>query len=336
MNVYFYPITTKANKITGNPYTDNFIESLRKYFTILNYTDASSIGILKTWKYLFKIDVLLVNWIEDLPDKKGGYIQSFYFFLLIFFLKIRKKKLVWILHNKFSHYPVNYRLKKQLFRFLIKQADLIVTHASEGVSFARSFSKRKSINIHYFPHPIIPVPQKQPADKEIDVLIWGAITPYKGIDQFLKFLSDNHLQTAYCIKIAGKIPSPAYEAELMKYKSETIQIEDSYIDREKLEDYIHKSKVVLFTYSSDSILSSGALIDTLALGATILGPNKGNFIDLNAKGMISVYNDYQELADKLGKLIQSNTCLSRQTLDNYYEETSWERFASELNKWLSV
>ena len=135
MNLYFYPITTKANKVTGNPYTDNFIKSLKKYFTILNCNDASSIGILKTLKYLFKIDVLLVNWIEDLPDKKGGYIQSYYFFLLVLFLKLRKKRLVWILHNKFSHYPVNYRLKKQLFRFLINHSDLIITHASEGISF---------------------------------------------------------------------------------------------------------------------------------------------------------------------------------------------------------
>ncbi len=47
--------------------------------------------------------------------------------------------------------------------------------------------QKKNINIRYFPHPIIPVPQKQPSTKEIDVLIWGAITPYKGIDKFLEF-----------------------------------------------------------------------------------------------------------------------------------------------------
>ncbi len=152
----------------------------------------------------------------------------------------------------------------------------------------------------------------------------------------LNFLYDHNLQTAFHIKIAGKISSAAYEAELMKFQNEAVQIEDSYIDREKLEDYIHKSKVVLFTYSSDSILSSGALIDTWRWGLRSWVPDKGNFHDLNVQGMISVYNDYNELIESLGKLIRSDPVLSRQTLDNYYKETSWERFAFELNKWLSA
>jgi hypothetical protein len=296
--------------------------------------DASSVGIIKTLKYLFRIDVLLLNWIEELPDKRGGYFQSFYFVLLVYFLRCRKKKVVWVMHNKLSHYPKNFIIKKALFLFLLHNADLIITHASEGVLFAQSLTGKSSLRIHFFPHPVIPVPSKSGTVKEIDILIWGAITPYKCADKFLQFLYENHLEKSYKIILAGKISSEEYRQVLMKFQNETIQIEDRFIEREYLEELVHKSKIVLFTYAGESILSSGALIDSLALRATIIGPNTGNFKDLHAKGMIEIYDDLPELIQVIDKLLHSSRTFSSASLDAYFEETSWKNFICEINKWI--
>jgi beta-1,4-mannosyltransferase len=334
MNLYFYPYSTKRNSASRNPYAFNFINALAEHYTIINLNDASSVGIVKTLKYLFRIDVLLLNWIEELPDKRGGYFQSFYFVLLVCFLRCRKKKVVWVMHNKLSHYPKNFFIKKTLFLFLLNKADLILTHASEGVSFAKSLTRKNQLNVHFFPHPVIPVPFKSGAIKEIDILIWGAITPYKSADKFLQFLYENHREKSYKIKLAGKISSEEYRQVLMKFQNETIQIEDRFIEREYLEELVHKSKIVLFTYSEESILSSGALIDSLALRANIVGPNAGNFKDLHAKGMIEIYNDLPELIQVIEKLLHSSYTLSSASLDEYVKETSWKNYIREINKWI--
>jgi glycosyltransferase involved in cell wall biosynthesis len=334
INLYFYPNTTKKTSASHNPYTSNFIAELKEHYTIINSNDASSVGIFKTLKYLFRMDVLLMNWIEELPDMRGGYFQSLYFVLLVCFLKCRKKKVVWIMHNKLSHYPRNYWIKKVLFKFLLLRSDLIVTHASEGITFAKSLTAKNTLNIRFFPHPIIPALSKPKPVKEIDILIWGALTPYKSADKFLQFLYENHLEKSFTIKLAGKISSEEYRRALMKFQNENIRIEDRFIEREYLEDLVHKSKVVLFTYSDESILCSGALIDSLSLRATILGPNTGNFKDLNARGMIHVYNNYNELVQVLEELLPATHTLSSESLDSYFEETSWKKFVNALNKWI--
>src|SRR4030043_1958564 len=156
MNLYFYPKTAKVAKQSGNPYTRNFMEALKDFFTILNANDPSSTGILNSAKYLPRIDFLLLNWIEDIPDKKGGFFQSLYFIFLVHFLKAAGKKIVWVMHNKLSHYPHNLRIKKFLFNFLTARADLIITHAREGVVYAKSASGKKNLNIRFFPHPTMP------------------------------------------------------------------------------------------------------------------------------------------------------------------------------------
>ena len=334
MNIYFYPITTKLNRTTQNPYAANFIKALKGFFTIINYHDASSVGILKTLKYLFRIDVLLANWIENLPDKHGGYFQSMYFFLLVFFLKIRNKKLVWIMHNKLSHNPKNFFIKKVLFKFLLKNADLIITHAKEGIAFARSLSGNDNLNIHHFPHPTIPTIIKPDHEKGIDILIWGALAPYKGIEKFLQFIYEKQLEQSYKIRIVGKITSLKYQEVLTKFQNKHIKIENKFIEKENLEALIRKSKVVLFTYSSDSVLSSGALIDSLSMRAVIIGPNKGNFRDLNQQGLIHVYNDFHELISILDHLLHTKSTLSQSAMDTYFEETSWNRFIIEFDQWV--
>jgi beta-1,4-mannosyltransferase len=335
LNLYFYPLTTKFNPATKNPYTINFIQVLRDHFNILNEKDASSVGIMKSLKYLFRIDVLLLNWIEELPDKRGGYFQSLYFVLLVFYLKLKNKKVVWIMHNKLSHHPGNYFMKKLLFRFILVQSDIIITHASEGIHFARSLSGTSHADVRYFPHPVIPTTITSYPGKEYDVLIWGSLAPYKSIDKFLQFLYENHLEKCYKIKVVGKITTDEYRDVLMHFQNEAIQIEDCFVEREALEDFVAKAKTVLFPYSDESLLCSGAVIDTLSMRATIIGPNTGNFRDLYELGLIYVYNDYKELIHLLDTMNSNSGIPAQQSLDTYFEETSWKRFANVLKEWIN-
>ncbi|WP_194968036.1 hypothetical protein [Klebsiella pneumoniae] len=52
---------------------------------------------------------------------------------------------------------------------------------------------------------------------------------------------------------------------------------------------IEDSKCVLFPYKSGSISSSGALMDTIALGGVAIGPDVGAFKDLEKKGYARLF-----------------------------------------------
>jgi beta-1,4-mannosyltransferase len=336
MNIYFYPNTTKVNRNTHNPYVFNFIEALGRYHAIINLNSPSGIGILQTARFLKTLDVLLLNWVEDLPDKKGGYIQSLYFFILVGYLKFRNKKVVWILHNKLTHHKKNLFLKRLLFQFLLLKSDIIITHAREGIAFAKSFYPDRKMNIYYFPHPIIPKSHHSIAEKIYDILIWGSIASYKGVDKFLSFLRDTNLQTSYKILIAGKITSGEFKDKLLSFQNQYITIEDQYIDQEMLEHYIDSSKVVLFTYNNESVLSSGALVDSVRCGAAVVGPDTGSFRDLAEQNLIAVYRSFDELPAILRNYDKENNNISWQKIENYCKETSWDNFIIKLNDWLLI
>jgi beta-1,4-mannosyltransferase len=335
MNLFFYPLKARANINTQNPYTLNFIQALRNEFTILNDKDYTSTGILNTSKYLLQIDILLLNWIEDLPDKRGGIMQTIYFVILLIFLKIRKKKIVWVMHNKASHNIHNLFLKKYLFRFLLTFSDMVITHASEGVDFAFSITGKRSPNIKYFPHPIIPDVVIFQDNKEYDILIWGSIAPYKGIAEFLLNLHQAGLANNYRIHLAGKTTNESVKESILPWLNEKITLDDRFIERDELKSLVQKTKVILFTYSSDSILCSGALIDSLSFGATILGPETGNFKDLSKRGLIRVYKDFDELVKLLDVMLVSYTHISEPILNDYFKETSWSKYVDTLSCWLN-
>jgi hypothetical protein len=65
MNLFFYPNTTRKNTATRDPYTNNLTDALTSAFTIINQDDASSVGILKTAKYLFWSETSLTKGTPD-------------------------------------------------------------------------------------------------------------------------------------------------------------------------------------------------------------------------------------------------------------------------------
>ncbi len=90
-------------------------------------------------------------------------------------------------------------------------------------------------------------------------------------------MEERELIRKYRILLAGKITTPelAKELEAYKQKYDNLEIMGGYVEIERLIELIQASKITLFTYHSESILSSGALMDSLTYGATIVGTQGG-------------------------------------------------------------
>jgi glycosyltransferase involved in cell wall biosynthesis len=331
---YIYPCTARIRKNARglyNPYKDNFVAKVGQYVDFVNKEDPSSIGIFNLIKYLRSIDILFLNWIEDLPDKKWGFLQSFFFLILLRIKGVFKIKVIWTLHNKISHSGKNRLLKNLLFKNLLKRSDLIITHALEGVEFAETSRAGVRSKVFYFPHPIVPFRfQAENSGKDIDFLIWGALSPYKGIDNFLQFLYDEGLENEFNIRVIGRAVSPEFFEKLKTFQNPKIFIEDQFIDHSDLALLIARSHCVLFTYSGDSVLSSGVLIDSVAHQAVVVGPYVGAFKEMADMEVIKAYERFEQVPELLKKLKEDKANISQQKISMFIENHSWQKFADAL------
>jgi|WetSurMetagenome_2_1015567.scaffolds.fasta_scaffold253093_2 beta-1,4-mannosyltransferase len=334
-NAYIYPITAYAHKTIPNPYLENLINSLGKYFEFLNKEKPATNGIFDIIQYFRKVEYVFVNWVEDLPDKRGGVLQGLFFIVLVNLLKYRKTKIVWTLHNKFSHYKSNYYFKKFLFKFLVRKSDLIITHSREGIRYIRECYPNNYQKIKYFPHPLEKKFLQFKDNPANDILIWGSIIPYKGIDKFLQHLFDNNLENKYKIRIIGKIKPDSYIECILKLCNASIHVDNRYIPEEELKRYVADSKIVIFTYIGDSVLSSGVLMDTLSYGGNILAPSVGAFKDAEEDGLINTFETYDDLIRMIDIYLSSSSYRKNDSLKRFIEENSWSKFSDKISEWLN-
>jgi beta-1,4-mannosyltransferase len=331
--VYFYPISARNEKIVSfNPYTFDFVDSIEQYLTIVNKGKPSSQGIFDIYKYIFRIDYIIFNWIEDLPEKKGGFIQTVFFFLLMAFCKLRGIKTIWVMHNRLSHSKKHKGLKNFIFNQLIRHSNVILTHSSEGISYGESMRKGSKNRIHYFPHPV--KDRRKPASIETgyDILIWGTISPYKGILEFLQTLHEAKREKAYRILIIGKSNDREYYDALVKFSSDNIIIKEAFMDDDSLQALIGQSKIVLFTYAKSSILSSGALMDSIGFGGKIVGPHVGAFADLAKEGIINTFAETDEMFRVIDEVLAQKNTTTNPSIDHFLHANSWNKFADFINR----
>lgn len=336
LKVYLYPNIILDNAKSMNPYFKDLSNAILIHNKVINEGNPTRFGIFNILRYINDLDIVYLNWVEDLPDKRGGTIQSIFFMLLLPCLKLMGKKIVWTLHNKTSHSTKHQSMKKTLLRLLIKRCDLIITHASDGLNYIP-----EKIPVAFLPHPTKPC-YKSVSNTDLkvyDIIIWGAVTEYKGIDTFLLYLIENRLISKYRILIAGRVDGPRLKESLESIAQENnnVTLLNRFIAEQELIDLIGKSRLILFSYHSKSVLSSGALMDSLRFKTTIVGPNVGAFNDLSKDGLIYTFHDYVHLIEVLDDLLENyqDRAISASLTETYIIENSWEMFSDRVTTQLN-
>jgi len=335
-NAYLYPLTNRLSTGIYNPYLDNFMAALSGQLDFVNRNHPSNTGTLNILRFLPGIRFVFLNWIENLPEKKAGLLQTVFLFFLLHTKKIFGLKIIWTLHNKISHSANKLFLKKMIFRQVLKNSDLVITHSEEGIQYAENFLKGVSDKIFFFPHPIVPQQPLAQHTKEFDILIWGTLAPYKGILEFLEYLYAANLQERYKILIVGKSLDQEYFRKIKNLENSNITIRNQFISDKELKELVSKSKIILFTYSGNSVLSSGALIDSIAYHANVIGPEAGAFREMGKSGLIYTYKTFSQLPDIINNLIQSNNESEIDAIKKFIKEHSWNKFAEALEERLKV
>ncbi|MCB9014420.1 MAG: glycosyltransferase [Lentimicrobiaceae bacterium] len=336
LNAYIYPNTKiRVNKELYNPYIDDLVQAFGNYFHFLNAGDKTNKGILNMLFYFRRTDILFLNWIENLPDKRFGTLQSALFILLLYAYKLSGKKVIWTVHNKESHNNRGQFMKNLFFRLLPLKTDKMITHSTEGITYIETIAPGMGHKVMYFPHPVKNrMNLKKNNQPTIDILIWGTIAEHKAIDKFLAYLYEQKLENKYAIHIIGKIYSPDYADVIMKYANDKIIIENRFATQSELSELINQSSIILFTYESKYVLSSGVLMDTIAQGGFSVGPCTGAFSDLEKEGIVKTFSSYPELISIINEKTNAPS-VSNDIFTSFITRYSWDNFARAFHHHLN-
>jgi len=334
LKAYIYPISARASKELVNPYLDHFMGALDPGFIFVNKDAPSAKGIMDIIKYLSKIDYVFFHWPENIAERKLGWVQALLLFLLIPVFRIRNIRIIYVVHNKISHSQKKFRIKKLISKTLMHNSWLLITHAREGIDFIRNLTSKEK-KVFFFPHPIDKPNEIETPEKDIDVLIWGNIAPYKGVHNFLKNLKDQLSDWKGKVLIAGKVSTLEYKQELMAIKPENVTIMDEFVDEIKLNELISRSRIVLFPYHQKSVLSSGAFAKTLAYPMYIVGPDCGAFLDFKDLEHIHFFESQDQIPDII-QIINSdkNQNVNPEIANNLTNKYSWKSFGKAFLDYL--
>ncbi|HLU89086.1 MAG TPA: glycosyltransferase [Cyclobacteriaceae bacterium] len=327
-NFFVYP---KPDKIIGspNPYITNLIKALSRHHRVVN-ANAKNRGVFNLFRFLFQTDVYVLNWIENLTEKRMGKLQAVAFVCFMGCAKLLRKKILWILHNKYSHHRKEDPWIDFLFRFMMKYADKIITHSHSGLEFVQGHFPEAAHKVEVIYHPVdISVYKDKPSAPEYDFLIWGSIYPYKGIDKFLGYLKNNPPSHPYRILLVGKCFNQQYKETLTGLLTENVTFYDELLGMDKIAEFSGRARFTLFTYQSKTVISSGSLMDAISMGAVIIGPNHGSFRDLSQFGFVKTYDSYEDIFE-----IHREHVLNPEPYDSerdrFLSENSWEGFVEKL------
>lgn len=327
-------VAPSANRKVGYPnrYFILLKEKLSEHYEVLEADNrpryAQGLALLVN---SFKADVFLVSFIENIAFHKLAFIQYLMALCAIYMMRLRGKKIIYIFHNPHPHQGENW-MSRSLTLHTARLACHVISHSKDTCAYARGYFAGHGINaakVEYICHPIVDARfDGQRQNPEYDALIWGAISPYKGIGEFIH--NAKVREAGLRVHIVGRCKNPG----LLDYINKGIEtpcatkftFENRPADFDELPELIADSRHVLFPYIKGSISGSGVLMDTISMGGDSIGPNVGAFADLAADGVCKVYDSDEEMLS----LLQSPERISHEALQEFISENSWNSFIEKI------
>lgn len=327
--LFVYP-TGGRGPAGPNPYVHNMKIALSRYFELV--TPIYSIKLPRMLVFLLnctKCDLYILNWIEDSAAGRGGIIGALMSLISLCIIKLRGAKLIWVFHNIHPHSGETF-WSHVFRRFLFKYSSVIISHSREAAKYAQQYAKCQVLFKHH-PMKIEDYGYWEGTTVECDFFFWSKILPYKGVPEFLSNPLCRKLGRK--IFILGKCDDDNIIQKINQYLNDNIIFENREASFPEIAAQCKKAKYVIFPYIGDSISSSGVLMDTLIMGGTPVGPNRGAFADLVEYGCCITYDNiddifYYPLEE------EHRMKLAPQKVKTFIDANTWEAFGNWIMKTL--
>ena len=306
-----------------NAYLSNFYESLFN----AGYTIRNRVGIIKTFSVLFNLDAkcFIFHWVDTIPFSKYGFVQAVFLIIILPFLPLLGKQIIWVLHNKEAHKGTS-RMGELLMASMAKYSTQVIVHSADGVDFFNSKYPAYGGKCRHVPHPVYTTDIYKSDEIKWDFICWGNLDPRKGVDDFLVFAENNPYFKNKKILICGRCKDNMLDSKIKELSNDNVTYINRFVSDDEIRKYISQSKIILFTYTGNSVLSSGALVYSLNFGKPIIGPSLGNFKDY--PDMVFCYKEYSDIINIAKNQIDAE--IDDKILKRFLEENSWDKFPRKL------
>lgn len=263
-----------------------------------------------------------------------NYMLTYFFSTLKF-----QKKMLMVVHDPFLHTGENFlmdRILRKIYFKLIRNK--ILLNESQKKEFIKHYKEdESSISTSFLSiYNYLKCFEKDKEKKvdEFNILFFGRISPYKGIqfllDAFVKVLEDHTAQNL-TLTIAG---SGNFDFDIDLYKNYSrIKIINTYLDPADLAELINLSSVVVCPYTDAT--QSGVIMSAYAFKKPVIATNVGGLPEMvqNYKtGLIINPKSSREIYEAILKLYEDEDLMKKmiQNIENIYfsGEKSWDASAA--------
>lgn len=249
--LYFYPKETRSNL---------YLQSCRRVWESLGFkvsTLPTNLGALLSL-LSHRRDVVVLNWIEDrlghVENQLSAFIKTT---VLVLLCRIAFKRVIWVRHNLKPHNQHSDFFYQKLLTLLARVADQTVTH--------RPVTQVKS---SFLPHPLYPVDSYSGLTRDQDFICFGAVKPYKGIDNLLR---------AWPQGLTLHIMGPTSDDNYARYIESIIEERElnahwvnEFVDYGLLSQSIARSRFAIIPHLDKAMIVSGAFFHAASLGVNVL------------------------------------------------------------------
>lgn len=252
--IAFFPYSYNSNIYHGM-----IQDMLSKQYCVVNYCDVKK-GLVS----LENIDVIYLNWIEDVMDEVDRRLL----------LRAEKCgiKIIWVFHNRVSHDANKEIMCRENICFLIKHIHKIVVLSHESVKYLLEYdSDLDRGGIFYLPHQNyltaygeledLELKSRLPKDKFVYGCI-GTLRPDKNFELVIRAFTRMPDNEKCVLLIIGEPSSEGYYATLQELSkdNENIYFVSSRIPDYMMNFYVQLMDVLVLPYDLKTSMNSGIML----------------------------------------------------------------------------
>jgi beta-1,4-mannosyltransferase len=300
---------------------------------------------------LFKADIYHINWFDQ-SVSFFSFVKRLYFLLV---LHLKKKKIVWTVHNVVPHQKSPWYNK--ILRFLlVKYASKIhiMSNATANLPYLHGHKDKITFISHgdYFgsyPESKLNVRDKYGIDKNKTIILFvGAIQPYKNVDILI-----SAYKTAFSSKddsvllVCGKVEPTSYRQKLVNCSQgiSGVILDMNFVPDEDMSAYLNAADILVAPYSYRSSLNSGTLLLAFSYAKTVICPDIACVKDIQNESDCLYSYHYETSEDHVASLSEilkhiNQTAAEKEELQRksksameYMKKYSWQ---SQKDEWFSL
>ena len=223
-------------------------------------------------------------------------------------------------------------------RYSLRRAAAVIAHSEAAKAALLKTFQLKPNRCHVIPHGDLSVGMGAPLDQALArrklnlpagklCLMFGTISPYKGIDEILAFWSHNKPPAA--LAIIGRPILPEYVAQVttLTNAADNIVTHFERLSDEELHHWLSAADCVIFNYRN--IFTSGAASLTRSYGIPLLFPSRLQTVDLDEPSPLVFRYDSPEidLAQKLDAALNAKPDYA--SAQPWRDMIHWDRVAEK-------